>query len=147
MTPASVRPTRANRKRIIELARKLPQEGRILAWEARGMWEPLDAAEAAYEAGLLPIFDATQVELPQGPIAYTRIKTMGFNSKLSASHIDCIAEQLDGRQEAYVVIDGTAGGKLRATLKDCLDRKRQHGSAIPRLFRPGDALLADDEEQ
>ncbi|MFP6686620.1 MAG: DUF72 domain-containing protein [Polyangiaceae bacterium] len=147
ITPPSVRPTKANRKRIVELAARLPQEGHVLAWEARGIWEPLEATETAYEAGLLPIFDATQFDLPRGPIAYTRIKTLGFNNKLSAGHIDVIAAQIEGRQEAYIVVQGAGGGKLRSVLKTSLERARQDGSAIPTLFRPDASLLADDEEQ
>jgi uncharacterized protein YecE (DUF72 family) len=148
-TPATVRPTKPNRERIVELGRRLPEHGHVVGWLPAGMWEIEDVFATAHRAGLLPVMDAARDPLPQGPIAYTRIQTMGQASQLGAASIERIVLQLQGRREAFVVVDAGAAQKLRAALSDTTERRapRRLGSAV---FRPGGhaaVLNADDEEQ
>jgi hypothetical protein len=146
-TPPTVRPTPANRKRILALAKKLPSEGHLLAWHAMGMWETEDVMATSHEAGWLPIFDAAQEPLPPGPVAYTRIRALGHSARLGADRIALIAQQLLGRREAFVVVDAELAGTVKAGL-ELADQARDVHPGVPALFRPNrGALLLDDEEQ
>jgi uncharacterized protein YecE (DUF72 family) len=145
-TPPSLRPTQANRQRIIELAEKLPRGGQVLAWQPSGMWEPADVLATAAAAGYVPVFDAAQEPLGPGPVAYTRIRALGHAGRIGAGRIARIAEQLAERRLAYVVVDATIARKVKAGLGAALEQLPER-RAIPAIFRRGDDLVADDEEQ
>jgi uncharacterized protein YecE (DUF72 family) len=144
-TPASVRPTKANRDRIRELAASLPADAHTLAWSAAGMWEVDDVMATADAAGWLPIFDAAQAPLAPGPVVYTRIRSLGHATRLGADRIDHIAHQLAGRREAVVIVEGDQARKVRAELRAAVERL-DGGHPAPKVFRP-QQLTADDEEQ
>jgi uncharacterized protein YecE (DUF72 family) len=147
-TPPSVRPTQANRERIVELGRQLPDHGHVAAWQAAGMWELEDVLATAHRAGLLPVLDAARDPLPSGPIVYTRVQALGQASQLGASSLERIVLQLQGRREAFVVVDAEAAQKVRGALSGTAERREPRRLA-PALFRPGQShmLNADDEEQ
>ncbi len=145
-TPPSIRPTRKNRDRVAALRERLPADGVVVAWEARGMWEPEDFIETAYDAGLLPVFDAAQDPLPPGPIAYTRLRAMGITMAIGQDRVSQVAEQLADRREAYVVVERPIAGRLRAGLQRAMDQQVTR-RAVPMIFKPSADLLADDEEQ
>jgi uncharacterized protein YecE (DUF72 family) len=147
-TPASVRPTKQNREWLLRLAERLPPDAHQRAWQAAGIWDPEEMMELAFEANLIPVFDAAQEPLAPGPVVYTRIRALGHGMHLGAERILRIAEQLGDRREAYVVADRELGGKLRAGLRQALAQNPSRGK-LPALFRPrgSDALLVDDEEQ
>ncbi|MBW2527915.1 MAG: DUF72 domain-containing protein [Deltaproteobacteria bacterium] len=147
-TPPEVRPTPANRKRLAELVSRLPDSGYILGWQPSGIWEVPDAAETAAAAGLLLVLDAVRDRLPAGPIAYTRIRMFGGATQLGETSIARIADQVRDRREAFVVVDGPAGARLKSGLEALLERGRPR--PVPTtLFRPQSplALDPDDEEQ
>jgi len=146
-TPASIRPTRKNRERIAALRERLPADGVVVAWEARGIWEPEEFIETAYDAGFLPIFDAAQDPLPPGPIAYTRLRALGLSMAIGQDRVRKVAEQLADRREAYVVVERPIAGRLRAGLRQALEQEQAPRRAVPMIFKPSAALQADDEEQ
>ncbi|MEM1031624.1 MAG: DUF72 domain-containing protein [Myxococcota bacterium] len=146
-TPASFRPTRKNRERLSALRERLPPDGVVLAWEARGIWEPEEFVDTAYRSGFLPIFDAAQESLPPGPVAYTRLRAMGRNAALGPDRLRAVAEQLVDRREAYLVADRALAGRVRAALGSTIDDARPAPRAVPLVFKPRAALEADDEEQ
>jgi hypothetical protein len=144
-TPASVRPTKANRERIRELGARLGSDAHALAWAAAGIWETEDVMATAADGGWLPVFDAAQEPLPPGPIVYTRIRSLGHASRLGADRIRHIAHQLAGRREATVIVEGDQAKKIRAELiaaHASLDAPRK----TPAVFKPR-ALQAGEEEQ
>jgi uncharacterized protein YecE (DUF72 family) len=148
-TPAAVRPTAANRKRIAALFERLPQESVVLAWEPAGVWEHDDVVATAKAAGALAVFDAAREELPPGPSAYTRVRALGKSAALGATAIDRIASRLRGRREAFVIVDG---GTDAARVKTGLGAALAKAPAPARggmVIRPGTAssLIAEDEEQ
>ncbi len=147
-TPPSIRPTAANRQRVVSLGARLPQTGHVLAWEPWGMWEREDVLETAYEAGFLPVFDGVRETLPAGPIAYTRIRALGSSAQLGTGSIERLADQLQGRREAFVVVEAPAAKRVRVELGPALERL-QTRPAVPMLFRGGQpkSLAAEDEEQ
>lgn len=147
-TPPDVRPTSANRKRLRELAQRLPRPGYLLCWQPSGIWELPDVYETAEAAGLLPVLDAARDPLPQGPMAYTRIRTLGAATQLGETRIARIADQLRERREAFVVVDGPSGARIKAGL-DLLIQRHAPRPVPATLFRPQAPLAtaADDEEQ
>ena len=147
-TPASVRPTKPNRERIVELGRKLPEHGHLCGWQPAGMWELEDVVGIAQRAGLLPVLDAARDPLPPGPVVYTRVQALGLASQLGAASIERIAAQLQSRREAFVVVDPSAAQRVRNALGATTERREPRRLA-PALFRPGQppVLNADDEEQ
>lgn len=147
-TPADVRPTKANRERIVELADRLPRHGHILGWQPAGIWELPDVYETADRAGLLAVLDGVRDPLPPGPVAYTRVRTLGQAAQLGVGSLERLAEQLHDRREAFVVVDAPSAGTVRAGLAAMIDRRRAAGPG-PALFRPAAMrpLEIDDEEQ
>jgi hypothetical protein len=145
-TPASVRPTVENRKRVMELAERLPQDGQLIAWHPSGMWERHDVIDIATRSGLLPVFDAACEELAEGALVYTRIRALGASMSIGADRIDRVASQLATRREAFVVADSEIAGKVRSGLAATLPRHASAGSAAM-VFTPNTPLADDDEEQ
>ncbi len=150
-TPASVRPTQQNRRRIAALVERLPQNGQLLAWHAAGIWDAEETMQTAADTGLLPVFDAAVEPLPPGPVVYTRIQAFGKSARLSSERIERIADQLAMRREAFVVVDRGAAKTLRRRLVEAVEQRRAAaGTSVPLIFLPrgrDNVLEADDEEQ
>jgi uncharacterized protein YecE (DUF72 family) len=148
-TPASVRPTAAHKKRIAQLLEKLPHDGVQVCWEPHGIWEAREMITLARSAGALLVVDAARDTLPPGPIAYTRLRALGKGSKTGTATLDRVADQLRGRREAFVVVEGAAeAARVKTALRTALARRKMPGAA-PVVVRPGSSssLIAEDEEQ
>jgi uncharacterized protein YecE (DUF72 family) len=148
-TPASVRPTAANRRRIAALFARIPPEGTVRCWEPGGMWEREDVLATAREAGALAVFDAAREALPPGPIAYTRLRALGKSIGLGAVIIERVADRLRKRREAFVVVEQAGEGqRVRAALGAAIGRQRERPqtSTVVRPMQPS-PLIAEDEEQ
>jgi uncharacterized protein YecE (DUF72 family) len=148
-TPASVRPTATNRKRLAAVFEKIAPEGIVRCWEAQGMWEREDVLETARLIGALPVLDAARDALPTGPIAYTRLRALGKSAALGSATLDKVADRLRKRREAFVIVDGASGEAMRVTtaLNAALAQKGAR-SAGPLVVRPSaPTLVAEDEEQ
>lgn len=147
-TPPSLRPTAANRKKLADLFARVPTEGVVRCWEASGLWERDDILVTARGAGVLPVLDAAREALPQGPIAYTRLRALGTAASLGAGAVDKIAEELRGRREVFVVVEGPGAARLKDALSTAMaaDRARPGGPAMVRPAMPS-PLIAEDEEQ
>ncbi len=151
-TPSEIRPTAANRKRIAALFARIPPEGTIRCWEPKGMWEHQDVVDTAKAANVLPVFDAGREDLARGPIVYTRLRALGAQATPSASMLDRVARRLEGRREAFVVVEGTRGAAMRvkSSLVASIARHRDFSEAgtiiapTAPVMRP---LVAEDEEQ
>lgn len=151
-TPPTVRPTSANRKRLAELVAKLPREGVVRCWEPSGLWEPADVAVTARDAALVPVFDAATENLPGGPIAYTRLRSLGKTTALGPSLLERVAARLHGRREAFVVVEGKRDA---ARVRAGLGAEQKRAAAAPHargggtvVVRPASRpLAAEDEEQ
>lgn len=146
-TPPSVRPTRQNRERVAALVERLPRQETLVAWEASGIWEVDDLAEAAAALGVLPVVDPIRDPVPAGPIAYVRVRTLGSSARLGAGSIERLAERIAEREEAYVVVDGPMAHKVQTALLPALERHAA-GGPTPRIFRPApdDELDADEDD-
>ncbi len=147
ITPPDVRPTKQNRERLSALRERLPPDGHLVCWEARGLWEPEEAVRQAYASGYSPVLDGIQTGLPHGPVVYTRVHAMGNASSIGIARMAGLAEELRGRRTAFVVADGSISRQLRAGLRAALN-ETDEPMKIPGIFKPGATKLnVDDEEQ
>ncbi len=146
-TPADVRPTTANKKRIAALFKNVPSEGTVRCWEPAGVWEAEDTVATARAAHVLPVLDAAQESLPPGPLAYTRLRALG-KAAASARTIERLSAALRDRREAFVVVeDPKEAAVVRGALPTSVAKARG-GHAGPIIVRPNMMpLVAEDEEQ
>lgn len=148
-TPASIRPTAANRKRLAAIIERLPNEGVVRCWEPLGMWEREDILATARSLGVVPVLDAAREALGRGPVVYTRLRALGKSTALGAATVDRIADRIQGRREAYVIVEGSTGAvRVKTALVEALAARRTPRSA-PTVIRPTTPgqLIAEDEEQ
>jgi hypothetical protein len=109
-------PTEARRLDLIESAEALRSCARFIAWEPRGVWQASEAERWATAAGTVLVRDMTQAGPPPGPIAYTRVRQLGLQSRISQGAVERLAEGLHGQSEAYVVVEGDGARALRGRL-------------------------------
>jgi uncharacterized protein YecE (DUF72 family) len=148
-TPASIRPTGTNKKRLAALLDRIPKEGVVRCWEPLGMWEREDILATARDLGVVPVLDVASEAPPSGSVVYTRLRALGKTSAMSAAAMEKIADRLRSRREVYVVVErASEATRVRTALTEALARK-QVPRAAPVVIRPASSpqLVADDEEQ
>lgn len=148
-TPASIRPTAANKKRLLAVLNRVPKEGVVRCWEPLGMWEREDILATARDLGVVPVLDVASEAPPSGSVVYTRLRALGKTSAMSAATMEKIADRLRSRREVYVVVErASEAARVRTALAEALARK-QVPRAAPVVIRPAGSpqLVADDEEQ
>jgi uncharacterized protein YecE (DUF72 family) len=148
-TPASVRPTAANRKRLAAVLDRVPREGTVRCWEPMGIWEREDILDTARGLGVVPVLDAAREAAAPGPVAYTRLRALGKSAALSAATLERIADRLRGRREVFVVVEGAReASRVKVALGEALEKQRA-SRAAPMVIRPKSPgqLIAEDEEQ
>jgi uncharacterized protein YecE (DUF72 family) len=115
-TPATVRPTRRVREQLAALFERLKEGGRRVAWEPRGVWDEVTAAETARNLGVHLVQDvAREVPLAKG-VLYTRLLALGKGAKLSLSLADRVVERAISYDEAFVVVEGSGAAEIRKAL-------------------------------
>jgi uncharacterized protein YecE (DUF72 family) len=145
-TPIDVRPTKANRDKLKTLFGKLKRASVELCWEPRGIWELADIRTTAKALGVLPVLDATKDRLPAGSSVYTRVRSLGQRG-VSPKAIAELAEQLQGRREAWVVVDDRrSASRVRTELVGALSALTHEPPPMVVKPSPG-RLRAEDEEQ
>jgi uncharacterized protein YecE (DUF72 family) len=148
-TPASVRPTGVNRRRIAQVLEALPREGVVRCWEPTGIWERDDVVATAKSFGVLPVLDAAREDLAPGSMAYTRLRALGKGASFSVATLARIVGRLRSRREAFVVVDSASQAMrvkqtLQVELAKVPPRSISFASARPAV---PSALVAEDEEQ
>ena len=147
-TPATVRPTAANKKRLAAVFERIPHEGTVRCWEPSGLWEREEVLATARAVGVLPVFDAAREQPGGGPILYTRLRALGKSTALGAAALERVAERLRRRREAFVIVEGPGeASRIRQALTHELARLPARSSGVT-VVRPGTStLVAEDEEQ
>ena len=146
VTTAEVRPTQATLEKLRSLTSRLPRPSVLLCWEPRGIWERREVIATARELGLLPVFDAQNDPLPPGPVAYTRLRALGGAQKVSQRAIDRLAQELQGKREAWIVVEHAASAKrVRSEVLHALARSLP-SQPPPARPVPGKLRAADEEQ-
>jgi uncharacterized protein YecE (DUF72 family) len=146
-TPATVRPTSANKKRLAAVFERIPREGTVRCWEPAGLWEREEILGSARALGVVPVFDVARESPGSGPIVYTRLRALGKSTALGAATLARVAERLRRRREVFLVIEGAGAARTKQALVAELARMPARTSGVT-VVRPGlSTLVAEDEEQ
>jgi uncharacterized protein YecE (DUF72 family) len=148
-TPADVRPTAANRKRLAALFDRIPREGTVRCWESSGLWEREEVLALSRSLGVVPVFDVAHEVPATGPILYTRLRALGKSAALGAAMMERIADRLRRRREAFVIVEGSGAEaqRVKAGLAAAMITKPQRPSGITVVRPATSTLVAEDEEQ
>ena len=119
-TSPTTTPTARNRALLADLVEKLGHTDWRLAWEPHGMWAPEEAESWAEELGVALVRDLSRDEAPAGSVIYTRLRALGFGTRVGARAVERLAERLDGAEEAYVVIEGQGAARAATLLRELL---------------------------
>jgi uncharacterized protein YecE (DUF72 family) len=146
-TPASIRPTSTNRKRIALALEKVPREAVIAAWEPSGVWERDELIAFARDAGIVPVVDPTQARIADGAVVYVRIRAAA--GRLGPTALARLGAELRGRREAFVVVEAAGEARrVRAALGEAAAPRPAPKAGAIKVVRPTQPLLvAEDEEQ
>ncbi len=115
-TSLRVSPGRVGRERLARAAARLLALGLRVGWEPRGPWSHEQALAFAQELGVSLVRDAALEEAPPGAAVYTRVRAVGSGGRITSGMIERLAERLLGREEAFVVVEGTSAKQLRRRL-------------------------------
>ena len=148
-TPASVRPTTTNKKRLAAVFEKIPREGTVRCWEPAGIWEREEALALGRALSVLVVLDAARDAPGPGPIVYTRLRALGKTASLGAQTIERVAERLRRRRESFVVVEGAAGEaqRVKQALAADLAKRPVRTISVAAVRPTSSTLVAEDEEQ
>jgi uncharacterized protein YecE (DUF72 family) len=105
-TPPSARPSARTRARLTRLVELLKPSEVAIAWEPSGLLAEAEAEALAATLGVTLARDPARDDLPEGPVAYGRIQSLGAAGRVRSSGIERAADRLAEFQEAYVIIEG-----------------------------------------
>ncbi len=119
-TTPEVTPGQRDRDRLAAYFALLPRaEGRDLVWSPRGLWEREEVERLADREGVLAAFDPLEDPIPEGPVLYARLRTIGARSRISSGMLVDVVERLAETEadEAFVAIESPRSFKEAAALQ------------------------------
>jgi uncharacterized protein YecE (DUF72 family) len=148
-TPSEVTPGALWRDRIARVIDRLPRDATHVVWEPRGVWETDDAAVAARRWGVVLAVDAARDPVPEGPVAYVRLRALGETRSFGASALERVVSAIGLRREAFVVLDTPAAAREAKELRRLArDVPAGRAGAGARVLRPrGSSVRVRDDEQ
>jgi len=144
-TPPDVTPASIWRERLARVFEKLPRDVSALAWEPQGLWEPDDAAKAAKKWDVALVVDAARESVPDGPVAYVRLRALGETRSFGPSALERVVESIGPRRDAYVVLETDGALSECKTLRRIVQGARETADArvlVKTRFR-----VRDDEQE
>jgi uncharacterized protein YecE (DUF72 family) len=138
-TPPTARPSSRTRARLGKLVELLKTAEIAIAWEPAGLLAEAEAEEVAASLGVTLARDPSRDDLPEGPVAYGRIQSLGTGGRVRGSAIERAADRLAEFAEAYVVIEGDNALRAAKDLRGLLGS----GAGVS----TGGDLEEDDEEE
>jgi uncharacterized protein YecE (DUF72 family) len=144
-TPSSARPGVRTRERLTQLIRQLEPAQVPIVWEPSGLLAEADAEALAESLGVTLARDPARDDLPEGPVAYGRIQSLGAAGRVRSSALERAAERLAGFEEAYVVLEGDNALRAARDLRGLLGvERRGPGAAADQGAEDEDELEDDD---
>ncbi len=141
-TGPEIGPSRRSRGQLAALVAKLKSETRRIAWEPHGLWDEETAHADALELGVTLVQDLSVTPGVGDSIIYTRLRVPGPGSALRSSALETLAEELEGAEQACVVIEGRPSQRARSRIRHALQ-------GVPAIdaegVEEGDDLAEDDE--
>jgi hypothetical protein len=95
--------------------------------------------------------DTAEHDAPPGPLVYTRLLSLGRNSRLGSGAIERVSERLVDAEEAFIVIEGDGPGGVAKRLRASLGQLREDNAAFgededEEEDEDGDEAGTDDDE-
>jgi len=115
-TGAEFGPSQRARQRLENLLERFRADGRRLAWEPRGPWEPEVAVAQAITWGVALVQDLSVFAGTGESVVYTRLRALGPGAALKNGALEHLAEELETADEAVVVVEGNPSGKARSRI-------------------------------
>jgi uncharacterized protein YecE (DUF72 family) len=123
-SPVAVAPSQRMRDRLTQLGARLRETGQRVAWEPRGVWEDEQAEDFAESAELHLVRDLSRSDPPDTACVYTRLLALGDGVRVRPSAALRVSEGLEGREEAFVIIEGKGAMGARKLLRSELAQAR-----------------------
>ncbi len=156
-TPVDVTPGAVSRDRMARLLDRLPRDATHVIWEPRGVWEAEAAAAAAKKWGVVLGNDPARDDVPDGPVSYGRLRSLGETRSFGAAALGRIVEKIGERRDAYVVIETSSALSECKELRRLAQGSKRGGGAKagmvvkPRggskTIKPATPLKVRDDEQ
>src|SRR5437867_491885 len=100
-TPPEVTPAVVWRDRLRRVLDKLPLDVTLAVWEPHGLWENDDASALAKKWNIVLAVDAAREPVPEGPVAYVRLRALGETRSFGPSALERVAVSIGPRRDAY----------------------------------------------
>ena len=152
-----VTPGAVSRERMARLLERLPRDATHVIWEPRGVWEADDAAVAAKKWGVVLGNDPARDNVPDGPVSYGRLRSLGETRSFGASALQRIVDKIGIRRDAYLVIETSSALTECKELRRLSQSSKRSGGAKagmvvkPRggskTIKPANVLKVRDDEQ
>ena len=131
-----------------KLLDRLPRDATHVIWEPRGVWEAEDAAVAARKWGVVLAVDAAREPVPEGLVAYVRLRAMGETRSFGPAALEKVVEAIGSRRDAFVVFETPAAQKEAASLRQIAQRaSKSDKGGLGRLVRPKGGMKVRDDAQ
>ncbi len=148
-TPIEVTPGQVWRDRVARIVDRIPHDVTHFVWEPSGVWEESEAAAQAKTWGIVLAVDPAREPVPQGPVAYLRLRALGETRSFGPVVLERIVRAVGARRDVFVVVETDSAlveaKRLRQIVKTSHAGARQGGAA--RLVRPRGAIVVGDDEQ
>jgi uncharacterized protein YecE (DUF72 family) len=148
-TPHDVTPSPLWRDRIAKIIERVPHDVTCFVWEPSGVWEDADAAAQARAWGIVLGVDPARDPVPEGPVAYLRLRALGETRAFGPVTLERIVRAVGVRRDVFTIIETDSalaeGKRLRQLVKTAATGARQGGA--PRLVRPRGGIVVGDDEQ
>ncbi|MGH7282504.1 MAG: hypothetical protein ACRELY_13340, partial [Polyangiaceae bacterium] len=126
-----------------------------IVWEPRGVWENEDAAAAAKKWGVVLGVDPARDDVPDGPTAYARLRSLGETRSFGPTALARIVDRIGERRDAYVVIETSSALVECKELRKLAHRGKKSGRtgmvlkprAGTKAARLANVLKVRDDEQ
>ncbi len=145
-TPPDVTPSKLWRDRLAKVWDELPRDAVTLVWEPSGLWELEDAAAQAKKWDVVVAVDPSRDEVPEGPVAYGRLRALGGTRAYSTTALTRIAAAIGERRDAYVVFETPGALKEAKSLRGLVRLGGKVQGGLGRLLRPRGSLAMPGEE-
>jgi uncharacterized protein YecE (DUF72 family) len=148
-TPPEVTPASVWRDRLKAIVDKLPRDVTSFVWEPSGVWEVEDAAALARSWGIVLAVDPAREAVPEGPVAYLRMRALGETRAFGPVALERIVRAVGARRDVFAVLETDTALKEAKRLR-ALVRSVKAGGPLgggARLVRPRGGIVVRDDEQ
>jgi uncharacterized protein YecE (DUF72 family) len=149
-TPADVTPSSVWRDRMKAFCDQIRRDAVTIVWEPAGIWEIEEATRFAKKVDVVVGVDAARDEVPEGSVAYARLRALGETRSFGPAALERVAKNVGDRRDAYVVIEtDSALAECKALRKAAVRVRQGQRGGMGRLLRPRAhvTLVTHDDEQ